>query len=319
MRYKVLSIAITLFWLTMMTSLVVKHVLPERQKAQSTLVEADVLASQWSDIQEWSWVRQNDTTFGAMMVSITKRTGEPKKTDEEPPIIGYRVVQNAEMQIPLIILKQRIRLKMTLDLNRDFTVSKFVASLQAPPFSLDCAGFVMDNNTLFVRISRNSSDTLYRSMPLKRPLSLLAAIRPMLTRQFALAVGQNYAMDVINPLSGASMGKATIKVAASEPVVLDGKTYEAFRLDSTYADFTRHSWVTKEGMMLRRELYKNIALERAFRPDVLAKYPELEKPLKMPEFDVEAFLMNIQYQSKGVTQKTPDSFQVLEELLGSIN
>ena len=295
---------VTVFWIAMMSSLVVHEILPARIRAENALIEPEVLALQWTDIHEWGWIRRGGEDLGAMALTLTQnRADSPREKGQA----GYCVVQNTEMTFPIGLLRQPLEMRLTLDLTPDFQVSQFVGAIAAPPFDLECAGFVHDD-VLYYHLARPNQEPVFGAQRLRRPLSLMAAIRPMITRHFNLHVGETYTINVLDPIAPmaiASMrnGQATVTVAAEETIEVDGEKVETFRLDTTFAGITKSSWVDKRGVTLRRELFQGMVLERGSKPAILNKRPSLDHVRRIPDFDVALY----QERAKAAEEKAPEA------------
>ena len=310
MRPKLISIAITLFWIGMMCSLVALHVLPERRRAQSLLIEPQILASQWLDINEWSWIRHEGQTVGGMVLSVTQ-----EHSGKDNALRGYRVVQNGKVTIPVLLFQQQVDFNLTMSLSPEFNVSKFVVSIRVPPLQADLSGFVLENR-FFYRVTPNHGVSIYGVIPLKHPLSLLSAVRPMIARQMDLIVGRVYPVDIVDPFNNMTRGQAQVKVAAQEAIVVNGKKIPAFRLDTTFGGITKKSWVSQDGTTLRRELLKGYVMDQSDKPSVLAQFPDLRRIIRVPDFNVEEFLQNIDKQGAKQSPLPADVLQVVGQMVG---
>ncbi|HUT24942.1 MAG TPA: hypothetical protein VM492_11410 [Sumerlaeia bacterium] len=295
---------VTAFWVAMMSSLVVHEILPARIRAENALIEPEILALQWTDIHEWGWIRRGGEDLGAMALTLTQnRADSPREKGQA----GYRVVQNIEVMFPVGLLRQPLEVRLTLDLTPDFQVSRFVGAIVASLFELECAGFVHDD-VLYYHLARPNHAPVFGAQRLRRPLSLMAAIRPMITRHFNLHVGETYSINVLDPIAPmavASMrnGQAAVTVAAEETIEVDGEKIETFRLDTTFAGITKSSWVDKRGVTLRRELFQAMVLERGSKPAILIKYPNLDRIRRIPDFDVALY----QERAKAAEENAPEA------------
>jgi len=311
-RAKLLSVFITLFWVCMMSSLVVQQILPERRRAKSLLIEPDVLASQWADVHEWAWIRRGGETVGAMALSITQSF--PEKGGKST---GYRVTQNGDVEIPILLFRQRVQFFLTVELTPEFTLSEFTASIRLQSLSAEISGFVLEEH-LFYRVGPSGGEAIYGTIPLKRPLSLLSAVRPMIARQFSLVVGRTYPIDVIDPINNKSYGQARVVVAAREAIHFNGKDVAAYRLDTTFGGVTKRSWVANDGITLRRELWKDYVMEQGEKAEILRSFPALGRTLRVPVFDVLDFRQNASEQDSAVgTFIQPDVLNAIGQLMGS--
>lgn len=307
----VIAAAITLFWACMMFSLVVEHVIPERRAARSSLVEPEILAMQWLDVQEWNWIREKGVTRGAACLEIARNF--EKLDDSTPEDEAYVLIQNTDVRVkaPLAGFAVPLRTRLVVGLTRRLNVAKFAAIASFPPLTLRVEGFVSDNR-LYYRVTGEGSEPLYGSVALRRPLSLLPAVEPMIARHFDLKVGDSYTQEVIDPIGNLKPLRARVVVAAKEKIAWGGNEEEVFRIDSTIGDVTRSRWVSEKGATLRSELFMGLVSERAFKKDVLAAYPGLREELTIPKFDEDLFKKKAA-ENAGPNAPSPEA---LQQLLG---
>ncbi|MFP4378957.1 MAG: hypothetical protein ACLFUS_00520 [Candidatus Sumerlaeia bacterium] len=280
---------ITIFWLFMVYTLVAWHILPERRIAQYSLIDPRILAMQWQDVEEWNWIRKDGQTFGASRLTIEE---ELLPDDTPPEEQTYMLYQNLDLRAPILGLTKQIESAMTLRLNALFQVQDFVAVLESAPLRLEIDGYV-DKKRLYFRVRTGDGDPAYLYLELENPISLLAAVQPLITRHFDLQVGDEYTVPVVNPLGGMSKLDATVEVAAKESIEIDGKDVEVYRLDTTSREITRSRWVRSEGVnkgvTVRAELFQGLVTERSTKAEIIQQYLELARELDIPEFDRETY------------------------------
>ena len=277
---------ITIFWLAMMTSLVVNNILPERRIARSSLVDPEILALQWSDLYDWSFVTHDGRQVGGMVTQV-ERIRPP--ADQENVNLGYLACQNAEANLSILGMRRNVRFKLTLRLNSEFHVADFIAMIASQGVVIECAGFVRGNE-LYYRITPKGATPVYRSLTLRGPISLIEAVRPMVAKHFDLAVGQEFTTDVVDPIFGIENRKITLKVVEKTKIEHEGEEVEVFRIEQKFESLVKSSWVTKRGVTIRRELLQGYMLEKSNKPMVREAWPDLVKTLPLPALDRETFI-----------------------------
>jgi hypothetical protein len=235
--------------------------------------------------------------------------------DKSGKLTGYQVIQNGEAEVPLLLFRQHVRFMVTVPLTPDFTFSKFIALVLAPPIKAEFSGFTLGDQ-LFYRMLSSMGMSSYGSLTLKQPLSLLAAIRPMLSRQLGLEVGKSYPVEVFDPINSGVHGQAQVKVAAKEVTRHEGKDVEAYRMDTTFGGITRRSWVGADGITIRRELAQGLVLEQGERKAILARYPGLRDSIPVPRFDVGSFVENARKQGPNQGILPPDALRLIGQMAG---
>jgi len=280
MTTRITSVFICLFWLAMMTSLVVQDILPGRRQARSSLVDPEILALQWVDLHDWSWIQRNNEKVGAMVSQVVSAR-QPGDADNENR--GYIAIQNAEATFSMFGLRRHVRFKMTLHLSPSFHVVDFVALITSRQLIIECAGFVRGNK-LYYRIAPQGVEPIYRFMDLKQPISLAEAVRPMIARHFDLEVGKEFRTDVVDPVFGMKRGQAILRVAAQEVIEQEGQQLDVYRVEQTFDKITKNSWVTPNGVTVRRELIQGYMLEKSNKPAVLDIFPDIAHVLRIPDF-----------------------------------
>lgn len=282
MRYRFLSVCITLFWLVMVSSLIHDQILPDRAIRKSSLIEAEALAVNWFNIHEWNWVRMGSKNLGAMVMTV-----DQLETDEGVMVgsNGYNVIQNGELQVPILrLIAPKIVLKMTMHLDSNFKIDRFVVAVQSRLASFTGAGF-FEGKRLFYRVERDGIATLYGYLDLQYPASLLSTMQPVISRHLTLKEGESYSQNVIDPIWGLAHGRATVRVMARETLVIDGETKEAYRLETSFQGMKSNSWVDASKNVLRRELVQGITLDRGSKRAIIKQYPGLQGVLEIGDFD----------------------------------
>jgi hypothetical protein len=278
----------------MIYTLVAWHILPERREAKYSLVAPEALALQWQDVDEWNWIRKGDATLGASRLSIEKEESANVvgEGDQDIRQQSYMLRQNLDMRAPLLGFQTPVKAQMSLQLNHEFLVSKFVAVLEAASIRFESAGFVQGRR-LYMRIVAGEGDPVFVHVDLKEPLSLLAAAQPLITRHFDMTVGDSHELPIMDPLGGSVKMKATVTVAARETIEVDGVEFDTYRIESRVGDITRSRWALAtgpgRGVAVRAELLLDLLAERSTKLDVLRRYSDLGSELPMPEFDIEDY------------------------------
>lgn len=275
-------VSIVIFWLAMMGSFVFLHVLPERRQARYAIVEPEILAIQWWNVQEWNWIQKGGATRGASRLSIIQPF-DPAETPAEKR--WYDLTQNLALNIPILGVQRRMESQVRLKLSGDFKVQEFAAQLQVTGIAFETEGFVQQNR-LYFRLRRVGQDWAYGFLKLEEPISLLAAVEPLITRHRELEAGDKWAVQVVDPLGRLKPQTVKVTVLNQERISWQGEQHvEAWKLENRLGDIVRHRWVDENGVTLRSELFQGYSAVRGIMPEVSKAFPELAEARKIPEWD----------------------------------
>lgn len=284
MHRHLISAAIVLFWLAMMTSLVRDRILPERRQAAASLMDPEALAINWYPVREWNWIRQNERIIGGAALTVDQND---IAADQTPGANGYTVLQNALLSLPLLGMEGRqVALQMRLALNPAFTVDRFAIRLETGGLAMRGVGFI-DHEALYYRLDLPDAPAQYGYFPMRHPPSLLSTVQPLLSRHFRLEVGDRHSVDVLDPVWDMTQGRAEVLVAAEERILHEGEERKVYRLETRFGGIVRSSWVSEDNRVLRRELFQGLTMEASSKKDLVRRFPALNDTIQIPEIDRE--------------------------------
>jgi len=217
-RRLAVSAAITLFWLAMMALLVRDYVLPLRASADALPLASGQLAGNWRDFEEWMSLRVGEKSDGVSYTLVEQREDGG----------DFLAANRTWLDLDLLGARHAFRLE--------------TVALLDPQFALQCATVVLriDDTPLQFKTLVTPRRLLYRlefegqvhvgAQPLKGPVSLLEAVRPLVAQRLELAVGRVYRLPVFDSTWSLRQGVAEIRVEALDDIPFQGQMVQAYRV-----------------------------------------------------------------------------------------
>jgi hypothetical protein len=156
-----------------------------------------------------------------------------------------------ELFLRLLFLEETQEVFSTLQaqLARDHSLKSFAFRLQAGPISFRLEGSVAPGK--LVLVTRMAGEERSTELPVTNPIYLGSGIRAFLTQE-RLKVGETYRLTLFDP-STMSQSLVPVRVEAKETVLLDSRSYEAFRVVMEYHGLRVRSWISPFGEVLKEE------------------------------------------------------------------
>jgi hypothetical protein len=265
-----ISIAIMAFWLFMMTLLVRNHLLPRTTFGEAVEISPAQLTEEWHDYEEWMRLTIGGKSEGVAYTTIRRR----------PEEAGYVADNRVWLELEVLGAKHNFRLETGASLDQAFCLERALARVRLDEAEMRFVA-VIQGRRLYYRWQYEDR-TRVGLQRLEQPISLLEAMRPMLTRRLELKVGAVYRMPVLDSTWSLREGLAEVRVVAREPIEIAGKSTDSYRLVVQLGPFASTTWVSPRGEVLRREFAYNIVMERV-EPDVMRKrFPGIDAPVEIP-------------------------------------
>lgn len=278
--YVVLGLAITIFWLGMMFSLVRDKILPQRRAQQiaASAAEPAQLVKQWKDFEEYMIIMYNGQNIGAASTAIKKGPGESA---------GFDADFKFGVNVQILGMQRVASILARAELDESFDLSRFhiVANLGA--MDVRVTG-VATADQLLVEIKQGERIERTR-LALDRRISFLEAVRPLLTRNFTIRPGNSMAIPVVDPVWSMERGTLQATVIEKEEIIVRSQKVQAFRVETRLNEFVSTSWVDESGATLKRQLFNGLFLERATKEHATNKTEALNQQITIPALDTDKF------------------------------
>lgn len=279
----VAGVAITVFWLVMMFTLVRDRILPERREKalSSQTVDPATLVANWKDYRENMVVRYESPLshqwirIGAAMTSVTQ-TG-----------YGFRAEFRFGVGLQILGMPRNVAISAAADLDSAFNLNSFVIQTGLAGMDFTLAGLATEE-LLYTQLAQGGE--IRRSkFSLDRRISFLEAVRPAATRQFQVKPGNSISIPVVDPVWSMQRGVLEVRVRDAEEINVGGQKVRAYKVESRLNDFVSTSWVDDQGNTLKRQLAGGLTLERASEGQVRASAELDRNPMVIPRLDPKDF------------------------------
>ncbi len=290
MRKIIIGIVITVFWLAMMTVLVLRHTtLFTRREAPP--LNTETLSESWRDSDEWMELLWNNFSIGFLRTT-TRRLYEPVKITSpsgEAPLIDRNGAFHATIQGVVrfgpfgarinasALLTQRLmldRFRMVAELGPGATGRSVVSAestgnapdasdapaakadagrkaVPAGPDVLQVDGLARGGR-LYLRIQRGDA-IRFENVAMPRPAALADSLRPLYSRA-DLKPGDVYSIPVFDPVWNMQGGVMTVRVQKREAIPVEGRNVDALRIETEMGAVRTTTWTDDQGRVLRREM-----------------------------------------------------------------
>lgn len=283
----ILSVAIVLFWLAMMYTLVKDAIIPRVAARQILPLDLSKQREGWRDVLEtYEIVNREESADGR--VRVTSIGGARFKAAKTEKPIGFRADFAARVRAK-VILQVTLKIQVAVQLDDDFNMTDFNVKLEALNMLVTVVGSVAPDNKLLARsvitrvIPGVDSDLQPPSVEdklvilLDGPVSMIDAVRPIALRGASLEPGLAYSFDVIDPIWQMSRGETVIVVEEHEQINVAGEPYNAARTRTDFGGTSTLAWLERStGRLLRRQLIPDRSLMMELcAPEKLEKYKDV--------------------------------------------
>jgi len=227
--------AIVLYFAVMMTLLARDYLLPAWRGDSASRVSTSLLADQFIDKDEWMRLRLNNLPIGGMR-SATFRTADGFGTTAQV-FLNSRFAQG--------------RVTTAASLNERMELRQVRALVEMGNETLELAGMVQGTE-LLLRLS-GSGGVKYHTIAIKDPITMTSAADPLLSGE-EMAAGEDYAVDIYDPLWGMEAGRLRLRLTGLVPYEDGGRIVQARLAEGILGNIQTKFWIGPDGRHLRREI-----------------------------------------------------------------
>lgn len=265
----ILPTIIVVFWAVMMVFLVKDYYIIPKLLAKAKPLDKKSLKDNFKPIEEWMLIKEYGKAVGPFVMKIDLN-------DKHDGFIAVLRLKFKLFSLPILISADA-----KAELDENFDLDLFYLKFQAPMANIFTKGIINDNY-LYLYILNN--ENLYKKIiTLNGKISLYDMIKPLAAKGIDLKNGQMYKMPVFDPVWSMQNGDITMKSLGEEPIIVNGKNFNSYKIETKFKDVVRYMWVDDGGNILRQELWGNTIMERASKEEVVSLFPEMAQELAFPE------------------------------------
>lgn len=190
--------------------------------------------------------RTDDVWTGVYMKGQKVGYGHTRIT---PAGDGYHVSDRSFLRLSVLDHVESIRAVTQATTSADFALRTFDLTLDSGIGDFTVHGTV-ENDSLLLRIS-SGGDTTEQHVALAEPLYLPESARAHL-RAGGLAVGRSVTVRAFDP-TAMEHQPLLLEVVAREPIALDGRSVDAWKVRERFRGMETTAWLDDEGRTLREE------------------------------------------------------------------
>jgi len=231
--FNLVGSGVMVVWLVTMSVLVKKTYF----KPTPVALKMDQGAASLEESDSWMAIYHGDEKIGFVRSNI----------EREPD--GYKVFESAVMHLRAVGVIHRVSTEIVGHLNRDTSLRSFVFVIDSGMVRFEARGRV-EENRLFLK-SGFGGETTESKVSLPSPLFLAASLRPYLSNQ-GLKVGARYQLSLFDP-SIMAQKSAAVEVLGREEVVIDGQTWDAYKVKTSFSGLETVTWIDTHGERLKEE------------------------------------------------------------------
>ncbi len=164
-----------------------------------------------------------------------------------PDADGYRFEQESLLHLTVLGQPQTVNAVAWGRTRLDFALRSFAMSLQSGAGSLAAEGSV-DDQGLSLTL-HTGGETTHDQLPLHDPIYLPGNARLFIARS-GLEPGREFTLRVFDP-SAFGTHEMRVTVTGKEPLVVDGRTLDAWRVRETLHGVESQVWLDQSGRVLR--------------------------------------------------------------------
>lgn len=244
-------------------------------------ISPDYLTAIWMDYEQTVWIERAGERIGAYLLQI--RRDEATGT--------YNFLLRSRLKLGVMNVELPVELDLAVGMGERFEMQTVQGRLHAAEQAIAVDGFV-EGLGAYYRVQGPptllTGGGLTARAALQEPVILADAIRPLVTQNRRLKVGNKWTLLASDPIGGRYNLRVTVEVAAREMIEFEGKEIAAFRLIERGGETETTSWYDLEGKLLKTDLGNGLMLIRAELKDALELYPDLKRPPRFAPLDREA-------------------------------
>lgn len=233
--FHLLGVSIVIFWLVLMGTLIRKihfQDFPGSGSRQASAGTAPAHEREWREI----YLKEKKVGYS---VSILR-----------PFEQGYYIQEEIFLRMNLMGLPSGIHTVTQCQVDRDFLLKSFNFSMASGAVTFNASGR-MDETDLLVETGTGKEKRTQKIRLPRRPM-MGAGLGPFFKSRGLLEVGQTFSMPIFDP-STLSQKDATIRVVAQEPIRINRRRFDAYRLETQLWGKTLTFWLDADGTTLRED------------------------------------------------------------------
>lgn len=274
------GVAITVFWLGMMLTLVRDRILPHHRQTvlASESIQPGSLTDNWQDVNEYVVVVSGKRDIGGGMTSIRRLPGSVPR---------YEVEFRFGINIMLLGVSRPVSMVGRGTLNANYDLESFTIMARLGALDWQISGLAVENE-LLVEVTEYGK-TSRQKLALEKRISFLEAVRPLVTRKLAIKPGTSVSVPVVDPIWSLQRGYMQVTIGNKERVRVRFKDVEAYRVESKLNDLVTVSWIDDQGNTLRRDIAPGLSLERTTKEHAQAISDVMKESIPTHSVDQDAF------------------------------
>jgi hypothetical protein len=237
-----IGVAIVLFW-CLMNLLLLKRQLG----APPAPIMLRAVESVSERIEEWWGVFYRGEKIGYANQTITPKIES-----------GYQIQDRSLLRLRLMGITQNATTQLDMDVDREWTLEKFLFVLQSNEVRFHARGRVIPGK-LNLQVASGGHVTT-REIALRQPPYLLAALKPYVATQ-QLEAGKEYHFSTFDPAT-LSQQITTVVIEAREQVRIGARMEPATRMRQRFNGISVVSWIDGSGRTLKEETPAGFSLMR---------------------------------------------------------
>lgn len=305
MKFKpriIISILIVVFWLVMVYTLLNRYVFTDLpMTADTTPIKPEALTQENVQYSEWMRLFANRTPIGVFHTSL-----EPLR---QKGATGYKgkmdLILSMGSRSPEISIRGLVELNENLILQRLYVVARLI-NVEWKIF-----GTVEDEEMTY--LMQRDDESFVGTISIKPQTTLLDSANNLIGRRFNLIPGESYRISVFDPLWNFNAGEMVITVVGTENLIIDNEQVETYKLITTLGTFRIVSWVTRDGITIKRNIGNQLEMVKIPSNKAIAMFPELARELEFPEINLNELKQSAEKQKKA---KPWQALSLITKLMG---
>jgi len=242
--YKISGIVIVLFWLFVLAELVKRTNFDSRSV---DLTHRDRRAPSEKGSEEWMEVFVKGRKVGYTVTRVKKIRK------------GFEVREEIFLTVTLMGSSKEILSLTRAQLDERFLLNSFDFSLSSGLIEFKISGKIAGNTLYLSMGEKGKEETQLIRLPSK---PMISAGMTQFLKSCTLKIGESFTFPVFDPVT-MTTNPTSIKVAAKEVITLDGKSYEAFRLEMNFLGRPLIFWLDEKGVSLKETGFMGFTLVRS--------------------------------------------------------
>lgn len=263
--YKIVGILMVILWLCVLGELA------RRTHFQSKEGEFTHPATRVAggDSEQWMDIMLKGRKVGYAVTRISEGNGD------------YEVTERIFLVVTLMGSTRKIFSTTTAHVDAGFHVTTFAFSLSSELVDFKVFGRI-EGDELIISRDRNGKEEVKRIRLPAKPMINAGVTQYFRSRQ--LAAGKTFSFPLFDPVS-MTINQAVIKVVGEEEIILNNKTYDAFRLEMDFLGKPLTFWLDEHGNSLKEEGFMGFTLVRSAPSKALAG---LDRSMRVDFYELSA-------------------------------